>query len=256
MIRGLYISTAGIDVQQARLNTLTQNLANLNTSGYKKQTVVLLNFANLLLVNEKVAIGGVPKQNRLTVGHSCLGPLVSQIYTDFNPAAAKETNKSTDLMLATEGFFTVQTPTGEQYTRNGAFQVNGEGYLVTATGDRVLGENGPLQVGSEDFVVTRDAKIMVKNQEIDVLQIVSFTNPHLLSPGENSCFYQPPRGAGLQKVDNPQVSQGFLEQANVELTNEMAKLIEVLRIYEANQRLVQVQDDLLAKAVNQIGSIK
>lgn len=214
------------------------------------------NFADLLLVNEKVEMGGAPKQNKPAVGYSCLGPLVSQIYTDFNPAPAKETNKSTDLMLATAGFFTVQTPTGKQYTRNGAFQVNGEGYLDTATGDRVIGVNGPLQVGSEDFVVTREAKIMVENQEIDVLQVVSFTSPHLLIPGENSCFYQPPQGAGLQEVDNPQVHQGFLEQADVELTNEMAKLIEILRVYEANQRLIQVQDDLLAKAVSQVGSLK
>ena len=214
------------------------------------------NFADLLLVNEQVEMGGAPKQNKPAVGYSCLGPLVSQIYTDFSPAAAKETNKPTDLMLTTAGFFTVQTPTGKQYTRNGAFQVDGEGYLVTAAGDRVLGVSGPLQVGSEDFVVTKDAKIMVDNQEINVLQIVSFTNLQLLIPGENSCFYQPPQGAGLQSIDNPQVYQGFLEQANVELTNEMVNLIEVLRVYEANQRLVQVQDDLLAKAVSQIGSIK
>jgi flagellar basal-body rod protein FlgG len=216
----------------------------------------LQNFADLLLVNEQVEMGGTPKQNKPAVGYSCLGPLVSQIYIDFNPAAAKETNKPTDLMLATAGFFTVQTPTGKQYTRNGAFQVDGEGYLVTAAGDRVLGVNGPLQVGSEDFVVTKDGKIMVDNQKIDVLQIISFTNPQLLIPGENSYFYQPPQGAGIQNVGNPQVYQGFLEQANVELTNEMTKLIEVLRVYEANQRLVQVQDDLLAKAVSQIGSIK
>lgn len=245
-----------MDVQQTRLNTLTQNLANINTSGFKKQTVILQNFADLLLVNEKIEMGGAPLQNKPVTGYSCLGPLVSQIYTDFSPAAAKETNKHTDLMLAAEGFFVVQTPSGEQYTRNGAFQIDSEGYLITAAGDRISGVNGPVQVGSEDFVVTKDARVLVDNQEVNILRVVSFTNPQLLLPGENSYFSQPSPGAGLQEVDNPQIYQGFLEQANVELTGEMANLIEILQVYKANQRLVQVQDNLLAKAASQIGSVK
>lgn len=255
MIRGLYISTAGMDVQQARLNSLTQNLANVNTSGYKKQTVTLQNFAELILINEKVEMGGASIPDKPPLGYYCLGPMVGEIYRDFSPGAAGETNKSTDIMLSGEGFFVAQTPAGERYTRNGSFCLDSEGYLVTSKGDRVLGVSGPVHVGGEDFTVTKDGRVIVNNEEVDAFRVVTFTNPQMLLPEENS-YYSSPAGIEPQNATGPQIYQGFLEQANVELSLEMVNLIEIFRTYEANQRLVQMQDDLLEKAVNQIGNVK
>jgi len=255
MIRGIYISAAGMDGQQARLNALAQNLANVNTSGYKMQTVVLQNFADLILVNEKVAMGGTPLPAKPALGYHCLGPLVEQVYRDFSPGAPVETNQPTDFMLAGEGFFVVQTPAGERYTRNGAFGLDEEGYLITAGKDRVLGVAGPVQVDSADFTVTKNGRVIVNGQEVNAFRVVNFANPQLLLPEENS-YFRAPAGAEPQDVANPQIYQGFLEQANIQPAQEMVNLIEVFRAYEANQRLVQVQDDLLGKAINQIGSGK
>lgn len=262
MIRGLYTAGAGMGVEQARLDALANNLLNATTSGYKKDRVVQTPFPQLLLVQrQQETIGGLPARWEF-VGLSNQGAAVRRVVTDFASGLIQETGEFTDLALANRNcFFTVSAPTPgdparELYTRDGAFSIDGEGYLVTARGERVLGETGPVYIGEEGiFSVSAEGVIATPGQgEIDRLRLVEFADPAVLNKTGNNSFTAPP-GAGQPAAD-PQVRQGFLERSNVSMAAEMVGLITVVRAYEANSRILQAHNDLLGLAVNQVGSLK
>ncbi len=254
MLEGIFISSAALNVQQERLDLLSQDLENINTYGYKKRSLIVENsFKDLVSNNE--SMWNKNTEDMPEVNYSGLTPYIAQVYTDFSPAVVKETNVPTDFILNSEGFFVIQTPDKEQYTRNGFFSIDTDGYLVTMSGNRVLGKDGPLKVGSRDFLLAKDGGVTVDGQSAGKLKVVAFEEPQLLLDEGNGCFSQPSQGAGLKDAENPQISRGFLEQANVDFVDDMVNMIEISRAYETNQRVLRTQDELLGKAI-QIGNAK
>ncbi len=247
MIRGIYAGASGMLAEAQRTDVISNNLANVNTAGFKKDITVTKDFASLLIsrVNdgaEAPAIG--------TLG---VGVMVDEIATDYSTGTVKTTGNDFDLAIEGKGFFAVQTPQGKRYTRNGTFARSSKGELVTSDGYRVLGTNGPIIVADGKMSVSSDGRVMVDNNEVGRLQVVDFADEKQLTK-EGASLFIAPDGQQEQPAAGG-VRQGALEMANVNVVGEMVNLISNYRAYEINGKVVQSHDSLLGKAANDVGKL-
>ena len=279
MIRGLYTGASGMAAQQVKLDAISNNLANLDTDGYKRDVTVHKAFAELLL--RRMNDDGVIKN---PFGSSDMAPVVgklgtgvetNELFTEFEQGSLKQTDNDCDLAMDGEGFLCVQTPYGERYTRNGSFTIGKEGFLETQEGYPVLGENGPIMVKANNFKVDKDGNVFVnKNyqddpfrlvsreentwegiQKLDKLKIVDFKKTRFIAK-QGSSLWNSTEESGEAKVmaqgERPKVIQGFVEASNVNPIKEMVEMIEVNRAYEANQKTIQSEDTMLGKLINDV----
>lgn len=278
MIRGLYTGASGMVAQMHRMDVLANNLANVDLTGYKRDTAVHKAFPELLIrrMNDdhvyKFPFGSVDVAPM--VGRLGTGVETNEVYTVFEQGAMQETGNDFDLALEGEGFFAVMTPQGERYTRNGSFVLGKEGLLLTKQGYPVLGENGPIRLKKNNFVVDKQGRIfqnaalagnpdrLVSMQEneweavdlVDTLRLVSFKRVRYLEKQGGSLWRTSDESgdaASIPEPERPTVQQGFLEAANVNPVTSMVEMIEVNRAYEANQRLIQTEDNLLGRLINE-----
>jgi len=233
------------------MEIITNNIANADTTGFRKDFLVSHSFDEVMIrrINDDMAFG-----QRAVVGPLNLGTQVDQLYTDFAEGSFDGTERSTDLALAGDVFFVVQTPAGERYTRNGAFYIDQLGYLVDGEGNFLLGENGPINVGGLNFRVDQGGEVWVGDQFADRIRVVSFAdNATLRKQGSNLFFSQ----AGPLPAANPyRVMQGFLENSNVDIGREMVDMLQIFRTYETNQRMLTMIDESVGKAVTEIGRLR
>jgi flagellar basal-body rod protein FlgG len=208
------------------------------------------------------------------VGKLGTGVELNESYTVFTQGALKQTDNPFDLALEGKGYLTVQVGGEERYTRNGAFLINREGILVTKDGHMLLGENGPIKLKKNNFVVDQNGVVWQNStfagdetrlvsleeneweniERVDRLKIVGFKRERYLKKQGNSFWRDTPESGlatVLQQTARPKVRQGFLEGSNVNPVTEMVRMIEVNRTYEANQRLIQAEDGLLGKLINE-----
>jgi flagellar basal-body rod protein FlgF len=279
VVRGLYTGASGMTAQMARLDSIANNLANVDLNGYKRDTTITKAFPELLMrrMNDDgvyvFPIGSV--DTTPIVGRLGTGVEVNEVYTVFEQGAMKQTENDFDLALEGQGFLTVQTAQGERLTRNGAFLVDVDGTLVTKDGNPVLGENGPIKLKKNNFVIDEDGTVwqnaafaaddrrlvsMQENQweaieRVDRLKIVDVKRKRYLQK-EGTSFWRTTDESGEAAVVDgsarPKVRQGFLEGANVNPVTEMVEMIEVNRAYDANQRTIQTEDSLIGKLWNEV----
>lgn len=271
MVRGWYTAASGMNAQQARLDAISNNLANVDTTSYKKDISVSKNFPELLL--RRMSDDGVYKNPfgsadvAPIIGKIGLGVELNELFTDFEQGAFKGTASSTDLALEGKGFFVVDTPNGFRYTRNGNFIVGVEGYLETKDGFPVLGENGKLFLQDQDISINKNGEIWVRpisdlEQDqvlLDRLLLVNFENDRYITKQGNSLYKETDvSGPALpaEGLQRPIVSQGFIEASNVNVVNEMVKMIEVNRAYEANQKSIQAEDSMMSKLWTEVVRVK
>jgi len=268
--------------QQFRLDTVANNLANLDTDGFKRDVATFRAFPQLLIRRQDddgVRLNPFGSSDAAPiVGRMGMGVELNEVYTNFEQGSLKETQSDFDFALDGRGFFTVSTPWGERYTRNGSFHLGREGYLVTKEGFQVLGENGPIRVKANNFQVDRnggvwinaaypdDPEIMVSRERnqwdepvlLDTLKIVEFeVDRYLLKQGSSLFRDTEISGPAIIAEGNsrPVVLQGFRETSNVDPVMEMVKMIEVNRAYEANQRMIQAEDSALGVLINQVARV-
>ena len=246
MIRGIYTGASGMVAEALRTDIISNNLANVNTAGYKKDAVVTKEFANMLLTR-------INDGSNEQIGSLGLGVSVDTVATNYSAGVVKSTGNDFDLAIDGKGFFAVQTPQGIRYTRNGTFAKNIQGELITNEGYRVLGENGPLTIKGSKMVVSSDGDVLVDGQSVGKLQIREFANDQQLTK-EGASLYVAPSGMPA-KAATGGVRQGFLEMSNVNVIGEMVNLISNYRAYEVNGKVVQAHDQLIGKAVNEVGKL-
>lgn len=286
MIRGWYTGASGMTAQQARLDAISNNLANVDTDGYKRDVAVHKAFAQLLL--RRMNDDG---QLRNPFGSSDLAPVVgklgtgvetNELFTEFEQGSLKETESDFDLALDGEGFLCVETPYGERYTRNGSFVLGKEGFLETKEGYKILGENGPIRVKANNFKVDKAGNIFINKDyaddpfrlvsreentweglvRLDSLKLVDFKKDRFLAKQGSSLWRSTEEsgearslGAGPAGTARPKVEQGFVEASNVNPVLEMVRMIEVNRAYEANQKTIQTEDSMLGKLINEVARV-
>lgn len=247
MVKGLYTAATGMMVQRNKMDVVTNNIVNAETSGYKRDTLVTSTFTDVILnrINDPSVsvIGGTP------IGGYNYGTRVDEQFTDYTQGSLENTERSTDLAISGDGLFVVDSDVGERYTRSGNFAVDGEGYLVTESGNYVLGKNGRIQVGTTDFAVDGNGTISVDEKEIDTLRLVTFDDLSVLRKQGDNLYYA---YGNAQPVDatNATVKQGMQENSNVDIASEMVDMITLYRKYEANQKVVSMTDQSLGLAVN------
>lgn len=279
MVRGLYTGASGMQAQMHRMDALSNNLANVNTTGYKKDTSVQKAFPELLL--RRINDNGVHKfpfgtdDTAPVIGKLGTGVEYNESFTVFKQGSLKETSNPFDVALEDKGFFTIDTPYGERYTRNGSFTLGKEGMLLTKEGYPVMGEEGPIYIKKNNFIIDRDGnvyqngelsddpKLMVSmesndwkdTEKVDRIKVVGFDNDRFIKKMGGSLWGSTETSGQAEILDGknrPKVSQGFLESSNVNPVNEMVNLITVNRAYEANQKVISTQDNLTGKLINNV----
>jgi flagellar basal-body rod protein FlgG len=277
MLRGLYTAASGMTAQEHRLDALSNNLANVDLTGYKRDISVHKAFPEMLIRRfdddgmHRFPIGSV--DSAPIVGKLGAGVEYNETYTVFDQGSLKQTENPFDMALEEQGFFVIQTNQGERYTRNGSFILGKEGLLMTKEGYPVLGEEGPIFIKHNNFYVDKKGRIffnreLADNPErlvtmeendwnqtemLDSLKIVRFDRPRFLKK-EGSSLWNSNEESGpawiAQNEERPGVLQGFIEAANVNPVIEMVNMIEVNRAYEANQKTISTHDTLLGKLIN------
>ena len=282
MINGWYTAVSGMRAQQWRLDSVANNLANVDTDGYKREQAAFKSFPELLLRRMKddgqylhpFGSGDAAP----IIGKLGTGVELNELFVCFDQGSLKETMSDFDVALDGKGFFAVSTPWGERYTRNGSFHLGKEGYLETKEGYPVMGENGPIMVKANNFQIDKDGRVWINAEYdpdpnvmvsremntwgdtvlLDTLKVVNFDLDRYLKKQGSSLYYDTDVSGPAHIIDDdsrPAVHQGFVESANVEPVREMVQMIEVNRAYEANQKVIQSHDAMLGILINQTAKV-
>lgn len=252
MIRGLYLSATNMVTQRRRMDIVTNNISNVETSGYRGNTLISRSFDDLMLhrVGDPAVLRHSP-----SIGPLNTGVHIDEVVTNFTQGRMEQTERPTDMAIEGDGFFVVSTAAGDRYTRDGGFTITNDGYLVNCDGHYVMGENGRIFVGDDQFNVALDGTITRSDESYaGQLRIVRFDDLTGLRQTGNNLFInysnQPVRVA-----DDVDVRQNFLENSNVDMTIEMVQMLNLYRSYETSQRMVKMMDESLSKAVNEVGRV-
>jgi flagellar basal-body rod protein FlgG len=248
MIRGLYTAAAGLATTTLRLGVVSNNVANAATPGYKQDRLPEEVGKAIDLMRYAVDGQGRP------VGNITLGPKVGVSQLDLAPGPIQETTNPLDLAIAGTGFFSVQATDGStRYTRDGGFHRDVNGQLRARDGSAVLDSNAqPIQIPEGDVSVAADGTVLVSGNVAARLQVVDFAAGAQLNKVGNGMFTAP-NGVQPQAANGVQLYQGYLEGSNVDMTESMVSTMNLVRAYEANQKLLQIQDETLKSAVNDVG---
>ncbi len=250
MIKGIYTAAAGLATAQLRLGVVSNNVANASTPGYKQDRLPEEVGKALDLMRLATDNQGNP------LGQVVLGPKSGLSELDLAIGPLQETGGPLDLAIGGPGFFAVRGPGGQvRYTRDGGFNVDNQGVLRARDGSEVLDQNSAqIQLPEGTVEVAADGTLVVDGAAVARPLIVDFApNQQLVKQGNN--MFAPDGGALPQPVADAQVYQGYLEGSNVDMTESMVAVMNLVRAYEANQRMLQIQDESLSRAVNEIGKV-
>ncbi|GHE37309.1 flagellar basal-body rod protein FlgG [Vulcaniibacterium thermophilum] len=261
MIKALWIAKTGLDAQQTRMSVTANNLANVNTTGFKRSRA---SFEDLLYQHERAPGGATSQQTQLPSGVS-VGTGVRVVATEktFQQGNLLQTGNALDVAINGRGFFEVQLPDGTPaYTRDGSFQINAQGELVTNAGYRVQ-PGIQIPEGAQSVSIGSDGTISVQVAgqaapvQIGSLTLADFVNPAgLQAKGEN--LFLETGASGPAQTGTPGLSglgtlaQGSLESSNVNVVEELVNMIETQRAYEMNAKAISTTDQMLAFLNNNV----
>lgn len=280
MIRGLYTAAAGMAGEQLRLDVVANNLANADTPGFKRDVAVFHSFQELLIARLEdgtrpapgaqaagASFGAArpvpplpvsqrflsPAQGQTTLGQLGSGSYVDEVWTVHAGGNHQRTDNPLDLALEGPGFFVLDTPQGPRYVRT--LSLSPERGLVTGEGYAVMGQFGPMPDFPGDWRIDEQGTVWLDGEVFDFLQIVDFPNRDGLQKIGQTVFAATADSGEPQPLAEPIVRPGYLERSNINPISEMVQLINIMRAYEASQKAIQVQDQTLDRAANDIGRV-
>lgn len=245
MNSGIYSAVSGSLSAMRKLDLISNNLANVNTPGFKKDK---MSFEGLLTGNLNPS--PVPQG-------STADPLLQKenIYIDYSSGPVSQSGNPLDLALDGDGFFAVTTPEGTAYTRQGNFRTSVTGTLVTTDGYPVQGAGGaPIRVQGSHVEIDSKGAVIVDGAESGTISVVDFDKPYNLTKIGSALFVSPDPQVTPQ-ASKAQVQQGHIEGSNVDSISEMVQLIETNRYFEACSKVIKGFDDIAAKAATEIGRV-
>ncbi|HEX3624922.1 MAG TPA: flagellar hook-basal body protein [Verrucomicrobiae bacterium] len=239
----LYQAAAAMHATAQWQDLIAENLASSQISGGRKRDVV---FSDI----QAGANSGVPGNPNYYI------PTVTTV-TNFHPGELHVSSNPMDFALEGPGFFTIQLPNGQAaYTRGGEFQLNSQGQLVTNQGYQVMGESGPVHVNpnsSDRITISATGEVSQGSQQVGKLKLVEFNNPGLLTTIGSQDFQATNAAAVPHPAALTKVRQGFLEAANSSPTREMSGLVTAMRMFEANQKVMQADSDRMNHTITELG---
>ena len=253
MLRGIYTAAMGMLVEEAKVNTTANNLANVDTPGFKKDTLAFSTYLKQEIFRTESL---TDEQRRYPIGKMESGVVLDESQAYFSQGAIEMTNRPYDFALQGDGFFTVETPEGRQYyTRSGQWHRNNEDFLVDSVGNYLLTDAGERIQLNDDIQVAPDGSITQEGVLTGRVAVVQFEdNTGLRKVGDN--YYAQTEFSGEPEQNfTATVIQGGYERANVNAVREMLNLITAQRHFEVTQRVITTEDQLLDAAVNRVGRV-
>lgn len=240
MDRGIYVALSGAVAQERRMELLADNLANVSTAGFKGQKAVfeeaVPGFGNLLAGTNPRSFTSLDK-----------------VVTDMSQGMMENTGRSLDVAIEGDGFFTVKTPNGMRYTRDGSFSLTADGTLVTREGYQVMGEKGPVLLTGPEVSISSTGDIEANGIVVDKLRLVSFNNVMNLVR-EGNLFAPADDTVKVVPVDpKTTVAQGYVENSNINAVRAMTEMIDAMRSYETHAKMVQTMDEMTRKSIEEVG---
>lgn len=245
MSGGMYLAAAGALVQQMRLELLANNVANINTLGYKGEKAIFR------IAEDAPATAPDPAADVIQPLSPYAPPFAAII--DFSQGAIRQTGNPLDVAINGSGFFAVQTPDGVQYTRQGSFRLNDEGVLITPDGYPVLGEGGEIALEQGTVEIDMQGGVYVDGDEVARLQLTDFAEPGDLKKAGSGRFVAVDTALEQERAPDTTLSQGYLESANVNPVKAMTEMIETSRAFDAYQKVIQTADEATSKSINDVG---
>ncbi len=245
MSGGMYLAAAGALVQQMRLEMLANNVANINTVGFKGEKSVFRvpeDAPNQPILNNPTGVQPL----------SPYAPPFSAVI-DFSQGAVRQTGNPLDVAINGDGFFSVQTLAGSQYPSQGSFTLDPDGGLVTPDGYPVLGDGGELSLEDGTVEIDQEGGVYLDGDEVGRLQITDFVDPNSLIQAGNGRFVASDAAVRSERPETTTLSQGYLETANVNPVQAMTEMIETSRAFEAYQKVIQSADEATSKSINDVG---
>ncbi|WP_026526731.1 flagellar hook-basal body protein [Butyrivibrio sp. VCD2006] len=286
MVKGLYTAYTGMITEQNRMDIQTNNLANVNSTGFKEERSVSRSFRDLLGLKIKDYSDAPWTARRLGLMNP--GVKLAGTYTNFEQGALRQTDQKYDVALNNglpnvdddsvndnmsaggNAFFATSYASDDpdgggqliKYTRDGNFTLTLDGYLVTSEGNNVLDvNNNPIQLDPlADTTILQDGRIIQNTNVVATIQVARFDSPQFLQRYQDNSFIIGEGGAQVISTTaeeaNATVNQGYLESSNISVVNEMTSIITIQRNYDTNAKAMQAEDDTLDIAVNQLGKVQ
>jgi flagellar basal-body rod protein FlgF len=244
MNSGIYTAVSGMKAQMDALDILSNNLANLNTAGFKEEK------AFFTLLQEEMNPADSGEVNSALSGQK----VIAQSALNSSNGSLVLTHRDLDIALTGDGFLTVETPQGVRYTRNGSLLLDSKSVLTTAEGFPLLGEGGrSISLGPGKININDDGEVFLNDARVDRLKIVSFQNSSPLVQ-EGSSLLSSQGGKTSEKPSEAKVCQGYLEQSNVNPVSAVVSMVGILRQFESLQKSVNlVMNDLNSKSIDRLG---
>jgi flagellar basal-body rod protein FlgF len=248
MSDGLTIAEIAMLNDLTQMKALSHNLANVNTTGYKQEIARTEGFHDVMEVLQSKRMN-VENNAHIKVA---LPHMSNQI--DTSSGALKFTGNPMDLAMEDNTYLTVKTNNGLAYTRQGDLHINNRGMLVSSMGDPVMGKGGEIRLTSDKPVIDSQGKILIDQQVVAELKLVKFASNSEITSMGNAMYTSSLPVYEVTKEEN-MVHQGYMEASNVNMTDQMVKMIETTRHFESIQRVVRGYDDMLDNAINIIGDL-
>ncbi|MBI5876856.1 MAG: flagellar basal-body rod protein FlgF [Chloroflexi bacterium] len=250
MIRGVYTIASAMLTLLRRQQAISHNIVNLNTTGYKAERLDPTAFSSLLISR----LGGESDQGGIGRLGTAVSPEAPVI--DFSQGPLKISDQPLDLALTGDGFFQVRTPDGDRFTRDGRFGLNATGQIVNTDGHFVLSQGGtPIQLPVGEIAVGVNGALYVNGRQAGQIGVVTFPKPGALVRAGNNLFTAGSDAGAPIAAAAAQVHQGYLEGSNSDAASVMVDMMQVTRAYEAAQRMMQMTDEQVGKAANELGKI-
>lgn len=257
MVRGLYTAYTGMRNEQRRLDIISNNLANSATIGYKEENVTNQSFKDMIAT--KIRDGSNAYVDE-PIGTMNLGVKIGETYMDWGQGSLRETGNPYDIAIEGDGFFRIRVTdrngdSSIMYTRCSTFKCTRDGYIVDADGNHLQGSSGDIKLPTEatEIAIKEDGTIFADGVIVDTITLADFEDYNYLELyGDNK--FRTVDGA-VEKEANAMLEQGYTEQSNVNVISEMVSMITITRAYEAGQKVIQTEDSLLSRAVNDVGKI-
>lgn len=249
MSRGFYALTSGMLTQQRKINISSNNVANMNTAGYKKEQAITSNFGSILI--NKYKQNGI-NEEATPINDVSLIRTVVENNTIHSQGTLEETGSMTDFAIMGAGFFAVDNNGQILYTRNGSFNVDEEGYLVSEGIGRVQGEFGDIYIGGDKFDFAEDGSIIVEEEVVDSIAVYDFLDYNNLNKFGEGMFIS---DVEPDLLDYPRIVNKTIERSNVNITEELTSILSSQRALQNASQALKIYDMINDKAVNEIGKI-
>ncbi len=249
MVRGIYTAAMGMLLDVSKIDATANNLANVDSTGYKKDKLAFRAY-------HEREIYALPNRKQ-PIGTLVYSVVLDRVYNDVSQGNLQHTGNLLDLAIDGEGFFAVQQDEEIFFTRAGNFKLDAEGYLVNADGLRLLDINGEPIRFQDGFTIDEQGYVRdPANQPVTQIAVYTFDSPRDLRKFGYTLFQQTEESGEPVAAENFRILSGYVELSNVNAVREMVSLIEAQRHFEISQKAVVVQDELLAKLISQVGTLR